>query len=251
MLMLTLSEINQFRMLVVENLPFDKHKWNKYSANGEDGILDEILRQLNLENLDKWCVEFGAWDGKFLSNTFNLVEQGWNAVYIESDELKFKDLLRTVDQYPSIIPILALVSRYKEEDTSLDNLLSNTKIPLDFDILSIDIDSYDLDIWESVEKYLPKIVVIEINSSVIPGILQRHSQKLEGNSFSSTLSVGINKGYTLVAHTGNLIFVQNDLINRLNLENRYLKYPELLFDPSWIKSRKSLLSFFRHKFQRI
>ena len=44
--------------------------------------------------------------------------------------------------------------------------MSDTEIPINFDILSIDVDSYDYQIWKSVEKYKPKIVIIEINSSV-------------------------------------------------------------------------------------
>lgn len=40
-------------------------------------------------------MEFGAWDGKHLSNTFALVEQGARAVYIEGDEGRFQDLLET------------------------------------------------------------------------------------------------------------------------------------------------------------
>ena len=39
------------------------------SQCGEDGIIKaalEVLRETN-----KWCVEFGAWDGKHLSNTFD------------------------------------------------------------------------------------------------------------------------------------------------------------------------------------
>ena len=37
----------------------------------------------------------------------------------------------------------------------LDNILKNTKIPSKFEIL-YDIDSYDLEVWESIISYSPK-----------------------------------------------------------------------------------------------
>jgi hypothetical protein len=45
-----------------------------HSQYGEDGILREALKRLSSKgNSDKWCVEFGAWDGVKLSNTCNLI----------------------------------------------------------------------------------------------------------------------------------------------------------------------------------
>ena len=45
-----------------------------YSQFGEDGILEEILKRLGEQNIDKWCVEFGARDGISDSNTYNLIK---------------------------------------------------------------------------------------------------------------------------------------------------------------------------------
>lgn len=202
---------------------------NKYSQNGEDGIVLEIARRLNI-SLDEheWCVEFGACDGKHLSNTFALVEKGVNAVYIEGDASEYENLLITSSKYPNIIPINAFVSRNADDKYSLDNLLKNTPITDDFFLLSIDIDSYDLDVWEST-SYRPKIVIIEINSAILPGIISRYSTKTPGNSFTATLNVGRIKGYELISHTGNMIFVRRDLLSHLNIEERFIQYPELLF----------------------
>ena len=52
------------------------------------------LLKLNINNKNNWCVEFGAWDGN-IYNTYNLVKNGWNAIYIEGDKNKFQDLLQT------------------------------------------------------------------------------------------------------------------------------------------------------------
>jgi hypothetical protein len=216
-------------------LPFNMYGHNIHSQNGEDGIISELLNRLNLKNpSDRWCVEFGAWDGIHLSNTFALVEGGWKAVYIEGQESRFQALIKTTKKYPNIFPIRAFVSRYSNEENSLDRLLADTSVPKSFDLLSIDIDSYDSDVWESLVNYFPKIVVIEINSLVPPGIYWRHGVRTAGNTFSETLKVGIKKGYTLVCHTGNLIFVKNELMYHLDFPTKFVKNPELLFLDRWI-----------------
>ena len=48
------------------------YKYNLYSQNGEDGVIEEINKRLDLDTKSdsRWCVEFGAWDGIYLSNTF-------------------------------------------------------------------------------------------------------------------------------------------------------------------------------------
>ena len=217
-----------------------EYRKNIHSQNGEDGVLEEIFKRINVasSNNEKWCVEFGAWDGKHLSNTFHLVEQGWNAVYIEGDKEKYQDLLETVKQYPKIKPINAMVGFEESDSNNLNNLLIGTKIPEDFDLLSIDIDSFDLAVWQCFVGQ-PKVVIIEINSSIEPGILQWHDGIIcQGNSFSSTIKVAEDKGYLLVCHTGNLIFLREDLVQMIGLDNRSIHFPETLFLNNWLSSKK-------------
>ena len=224
-----------------------KFKKNIYSQGGEDGILQELLKRLNLGK-DGWCCEFGAWDGKVGSNTFNLVKNNnFKAIYIESDKKKFKDLKKTQSKYPNIFAINKAIDKNKNSDDSLNKVLESTKIPSDFEVLSIDIDSYDLDVWETLERYLPKIVVIEVNSSIKPGIIQRHDNENQGNSFSATVNVGNKKGYTLVCHTGNCIFLRNDLINRINFDKKLLDDPDILFDKSLLNKKDNIIKIILKK----
>ena len=147
------------------------------------------------------------------------MEQGFQAVYIEGDAARYTDLLTTCRRTNGlIIPIHAYVDHQAGPNT-LDALLSRTSIPTDFDVLSIDIDSYDYHVWESLTVYRPKLVIIEINSSVPPdedGYL--HTPGLcDGSGFKSTYELGLSKGYTFVLHTGNMFFVRNDLAAQLNV----------------------------------
>jgi len=190
---------------------------NVYSQNGEDGIVEELLKRLDITT--GWVCEFGAWDGVYLSNTFNLVKNGqFNAVFIEGDEDKYKDLLNTVEKYNNIIPLKAFVD-HNDNENSLDNLLSQTNIPIDFDILSIDIDLYDYAVWKSLKIYNPKIVIIEIISSVNTdnNIHIHDGVNYTSTAFKPTYDLGIEKGYTFVLHTGNMFFIRNDLFDKLNI----------------------------------
>jgi hypothetical protein len=47
------------------------YRKNIYSQSGEDGVLEEILRRLEIRTGS--FVEFGAWDGKHYSNNFHLL----------------------------------------------------------------------------------------------------------------------------------------------------------------------------------
>ena len=122
----------------------------------------------------------------------------------------------------------------KPGKNDLNFIVNENKFDKDCDILSIDIDSEDLRVWKNFNGK-PKVVIIEINSTIKPGILNYHNEKVPGNSFSSTLVVAKEKGYTLICHTGNCIFLRNDLVAYSRLSKVYIYFPTLLFDRAWLK----------------
>jgi hypothetical protein len=215
--------------------PLHEFKYDRHSQNGEDGVIEELLRRLDIR--EGWVVEFGAWDGAHLSNTLSLLERGsgFRAVYIEGDAERFAQLERTAGRFDGrIVPIRAFVQ--PDGDASLGALLDSIRIPGDFELLSIDVDGIDYQIWEGLTAYEPKIVVIEVNSSVPPHEDQIHGPGRQGSSFNSMLKLGRAKGYTCVCHIGNMVFVRNDLLPKVDLHRKYLESPELLFSPSWLGS---------------
>lgn len=207
---------------------------NTYSQNGEDGVLSEVALRLGISA--GFFVEFGAWDGKYLSNTYLLAERGWSGVMIESDPLRYQELLGNIARFERRVSgINAFVA--ETGDSALESLLDmHGGVPEDFDLLSIDVDSNDWGIWLSLQRRRPKVVILEINSAIPPGLLQTHrNSQVLGCSFSSAIALGNQKGYTPVCHTGNLIFVLDDYVPLLQLPEEEILFPELLFDYSWVE----------------
>ena len=212
-----------------ENRWLLSHRKNFSSQFGEDGIIEKILSMM--PNTDKWCVEFGAWDGVFCSNTHHLInEHNYRGVLIEGDSSKFPVLQDTYRDRPDQI----LLNRYIEfdGDNSLDNILSDTKIPVDFDLLSIDIDGNDYHIWDSLKQYRPKIVVIEFNMTIPMDIeVVQGKEKVNdcGASLLSICKLGEEKGYQLVSVTDNNgIFVREEFFNLFEIEDNS---PQEMFQP--------------------
>jgi len=192
---------------------------NIHSQYGEDGIVGEILRRIGVmdEDRNKWCVEFGAWDGIHLSNTYHLInDHGWHAVLIEGEEKRHKQLCRNIPQ-EEVVKICRFVGF--EPHDSLDSILAETPIPQDFDFLSIDIDGCDWHVWDSLKEYRPKVVCIEHNQTIpvdIAYVQPRDFNVKIGNGCKALDNLAHEKGYRTVCLTpGNVIAVRDDLVDRV------------------------------------
>jgi hypothetical protein len=199
--------------------------YNIYSQFGEDGILQFLIECLGLTN--KQCCEFGMFQ-TVCSNTFNLVENyGWDAVYIEYNKERYNELTQKIKGYN----VEAINKKVEiQGDNCLDNILKNTILTSDFDVLSIDVDNIDYHIWKSLKNYQPKVVIIEINPFYKVDEDYIYDGTNFSSSFKSTLLLGLEKGYTLVCMSGNLIFVRTDLvINNKDLKKYTTIDPNSLF----------------------
>ena len=90
------------------------HSSDVYSANGEDGINEYILKHLKLDN--GVVLEIGAWDGFFDSNCANLWSNGsYNGILIEAtSKLNIADL---ESRYDNINCYRELISSSNDRDT--------------------------------------------------------------------------------------------------------------------------------------
>ncbi len=172
---------------------------NIYSQTGEDGVIEKIL-QILPEN-DRWCVEFGAWDGILFSNTRNLIENaGYSAILIEGSKTKYAELQKNYHSQTNVITINTFVGFTK--DDGLDTILAKTPIPFNFDFLSIDVDGNDFHIWKAMSKYHPKLICIEFNPTIPTDVrfVQRADTSLnQGSGLLPLVELGKEKGYELVA----------------------------------------------------
>ncbi len=194
---------------------FKTYHRNIHSQDGEDGILAEILHRLGIQK--GYFTEFGAWDGKVYSNTYNLhINHGWAGCYIEGDPKKFEVLKENIPA-DSVAKVCAFVT--PSGPNSLDSILKRCNAPREFDVLSIDIDSDDYAVWEGMENFVPKIVVVEYNPTIPNACFYvQPLGEAKGNSARALTELGRSKGYELVAVTGsNLIFVHADQFGKLEV----------------------------------
>jgi hypothetical protein len=191
---------------------------NVYSQNGEDGVIEWVFKHLTPRH--HTCVEFGAWDGRTLSNTFNLVaHHGWKAVYIEADPRKFRKLQATAAAYPGITPVCSLVA--PEGETSLDRILERQGVPEDFDLLSIDIDGNEYDVWEAAKRFHPTLVVVEHNATFPAGFeyVDRGGKAFIGSSAASLGALAASKGYSLLGcNATNMFFLRDRCFPTLGMK---------------------------------
>ncbi len=184
------------------------------SQNGEDGIIAEIVRRVGEGT--RTFVEIGASDGAE-NCTAALVSQGWSGVWVEGDPEKVMDARRRSSDRPVRV-VEAFVDR-----ESIVSVLESASTPDEPDVLVIDVDGNDLQIWDAVSaRYRPRIVVIEYNAAVGPHLQwampynaghRWNETAWHGASLAALARLGRQLGYVLAGCDSqgvNAFFVRRD-----------------------------------------
>lgn len=205
------------------NSPLLNYLSNVTSQCGEDGVIHRINELMPPKH--RYCVEFGAWDGKRFSNCHNLLANaGWSGLMIEADPVKFQDLMKTFGDNDRVVKMNRFVG-FEGEDR-LDSLLLEAGAPEDFDILSIDIDGCDYYVWESLRYFSPSLVIIEFNPSVPNDVIfvqDRTFEVNQGCSLLALIELGKQKGYELICATPfNGFFVKKDDYPRFSIPSNFI-----------------------------
>lgn len=201
---------------------YSKYAKNIFTQNGEDGIIEKLLEELNINN--GVCVEFGAWDGVYLSNVYNLWRyKGYKAILIEDDQQKFLELKENTKNFKNTQAIKCHVVPDENDKNSLDNILERCELfcEKDYTLLSIDVDSCDYYIFKSIKKYFPKIIICETNTSFSPQ--QEYVSYNNGCSLLSLKKLAEEKNYKLIFHNGNAFFLRNDIFADLQKQEPELE----------------------------
>jgi glycosyltransferase involved in cell wall biosynthesis len=196
--------------------PLTPFELRVFSQNGEDGVLAEILTRIGSGG--RYFVEFGAETGAEANCAILADVLGWSGLFMDCDDRLYPELERKYRANEGVRTVKAMVA-----PDNLQELLDAAGAPLEPDVFCIDVDGADYWIWDSLERYRPRVIVIEYNSSLDP--LRKLVQPVDapaqwdgsdyyGASLGALRALGERKGYRLV-HTElcgvNAFFVREDL----------------------------------------
>jgi len=193
-----------------------------FSQFGEDGIIQYLLRHVPIEN--KTFIEFGVEDFFESNCRFLMMKENWQGFVIDGSE---RNISRLKESYFYWMYDLQARQTFVTRE-NINSILRESGFDSDLGILSMDLDGVDYFVWESIDYFKPRILIMEYNANFGPvrkvtipyrPDFQRtraHSSNLFwGASLAALESLCRNKGYGLVgvnSSGNNAFFVREDLI---------------------------------------
>lgn len=187
------------------------------SQAGQDGILEKIFEIVTPAS--RFAVEFGGFDGKTMSNIWRLiVEDGWSGIFAEANVERWNQI-KVNHPYERVKALNQFIT-WEGEDT-FDKTMAREGAPIDIDLLSIDVDGNDWQIWNAIQTYRPRVIVIEFNPTVpndVYFVQDPDPTVNQGNSLLAMIALGKSKGYSLVCIGGmDAYFVLNEYYPLFNI----------------------------------
>jgi len=197
-----------------------------YSQFGEDAVLRELVGKKK----NGIYIDVGCYHPRKFSNTYFLNKSGWSGINIdlEEDKIYLFKLLRPSDHnvVAAVSDLNTKVSIYKDREYSLGTTIepnmirNNIKFKTEqvhtqtlnsiivkskysdkeIDLLSIDAEGHDFNVLRSIDlnKYKPKIIVIEDQSKDIEDIISRDLYRyLRANNYKLVSWVHLSLIFTL------------------------------------------------------
>ncbi len=189
-------------------LPFKRPPFSNF---GEERILKGLAAELLPERRTRTAVDIGAGDGVKASNTYALFLDGWKGLGVEENGRR---ALRLAQSYRGLEGVAACHARVTP--ANVVGLLESYGVARDFDLLSLDIDSYDYFVLDPVlEHFRPSLVVAEINEKIPPPIKFavkydpdfRPAHHFFGQSIALLAELCDARGYSIVALEYNNAFL--------------------------------------------
>lgn len=172
------------------------YRINVTSQFGEDLLIKKLFELLKIDS--GYLVEFGAWDGRHLSNSYYHLQNNpyFGTIQIEKEKERFDQLADNINAL-GCAHYVAINGEVDVDGPNSLNVIFDEENITDIALLSIDVDGNDLEIFNSLDttKYRPAIVIIEFG---------QWNQEKNLNYLVDCFEF---KGYNLVHITGNFIFV--------------------------------------------
>jgi hypothetical protein len=192
------------------------YKSNTYSALGNDGIIKYIFDTIGLKK--GLFVEFGAWDGIYISNCRNLFKDGWDGIFIEIDKKKYKELRRNYKKHKNIVCLCQEIGI--DDKNNFDEVIDPYASDKNIDFCSIDIDGLDVEVFETIDKHLPTVVCIE-SGFILPPYYERVEKSIAENNVHQSLyvtnQVFEQKGYKILCAGVNCFFIKEEYYHLFNV----------------------------------
>lgn len=123
----------------------------------------EIVRSI-VGDHPNFVVDIGASDGTTWSNSIGFLRNGCPGMLAEYDEEKIPKLREATKGLSDITIVTVRVT-----PENICSLMALSKVPENFDFLSLDIDGYDYYVLEALLKeFTPKVICCEINIVIPP-----------------------------------------------------------------------------------
>jgi hypothetical protein len=187
------------------------------SFAGEYGHLAGIVKTLGMKS--GYVVDIAASDGVNQSCTLGFFQRAdWEGLAVEMSPEAFAKLAFIYSAFPG-----ARLARGRVTPLNVVSLLRGYEVPLDFTLLNLDIDSYDLHVISAMLEsgYRPAIITMEVNEKIPPPIFftvnydDAHYWKMDhfyGCSLVAAASAVRPAGYILESlQYNNAIFIRSDL----------------------------------------
>jgi len=193
-----------------------RYSFQVNSQNEEDGMIREIFRRIG--TADRTFAEVGVGDGTE-NNTAFLLSQGWKGFWVDGSDA----FLKAIDGRDDLADGCLKHCVAWVEKENIAEFFERLGVPVGLDLLSLDIDQNTYYIWEALNGYAPRVVVVEYNAGVPPDLdwKVRYDPKRAwdgtqnfGASLKAFEKLGARLGYSLVGcdFTGtNAFFVRSDL----------------------------------------
>jgi len=202
-------------MTWLENLQEKAH--SIYSQGGQDGLIEEIFTHIPIVNNPPFAVEFGfnsnSYEGGSGANTCNLAKnKGWKTLLFDSQHAN-----KNINLHRRILDM-----------DNVNDVFSEFDVPRTPDYLSIDIDSADLWLMDTIlAEYKPSLVSVEYNShfpydaaiTMDPYTKKYIGGRIYGASLKALTMVAEQHNYCLVAIACSLdaFYIRKELLNDVPL----------------------------------